>query len=316
MSLTLRAKRLAWRALKPFRRQRPQPPTRYQHWSIGIYTGPGPLELRPDPAAGGPVLTGPECRGTRTRYVADPFLMRQGDGWLLFFEMLNLDHGRGTIGLAHSHDGQTWQFVREILRERFHLSYPYVVEWDGERYMVPETNEAGAVRLYRATGFPEVWTYEQDLIKAPYAADATPVFYNGRWWMFVEMGQNYQFDTLRLFHADDLRGPWTEHPASPIITGDPLRARPGGRPFVHDGRLVRLAQAGRPVYGAALHAFAISELTAETYREEAIGAGPLFRGSGFGWNAIGMHHLDAHPLGDGRWIGAVDGCCWGMLPGE
>ena len=31
------------------------------------------------------------------------------------------------------------------------------------------------------------------------------------------------------------------------------------------------------------------------------------QGSGQGWNATGMHHLDAWQLDDGVWLAAVDG---------
>lgn len=313
MSLTLRAKRIAKRALTPFLR-RPAPPLqRYQHWSIGIAIADSPLDLAQAAMMGNPALTGADLQGVRARYVADPFLARDGEGWLIFFEMLNLDHGRGTIGLARSADGRRWEFVREVLREPFHLSYPLVIEWQGEHYMVPETNQAGAVRLYRAAHYPERWEYVQDLIQAPYAADATLFVHQGRWYMWVEMGSGHRFDTLRLFHADDLRGPWQEHPASPLITGDPLRARPGGRALTIDGRLIRLAQACQPVYGAALRAFEVAELSPERYAEREL-AQPLLAGSGFGWNALGMHHMDAQPLGNGRWIAAVDGCRWGLVP--
>ncbi|GAB4184648.1 MAG: hypothetical protein Fur005_47190 [Roseiflexaceae bacterium] len=312
MSLVLQAKRLAYRALSPLLPAKPHQPQRYQHWSIAIYRGSGPLDLRPDPQAGGPVLTAADIRRIRTRYIADPFLMREGNGWLLFFEMVNLDHGRGTLGLAHSDDSCTWRFVGEILREPFHLSYPFVFEWQGQHFMVPETSKAGAVRLYRAEHYPETWVHERNLIEAPYAADATPIFYQGRWWMFVEMGEQYRFDTLRLFHAEDLRGPWIEHPRSPIVVNDPLRARPGGRPVIWQGRLIRFAQAVQPVYGAALRAIEITTLNPEEYQEQELCGGPLYQGSGGGWNALGMHHLDPQPLADGTWIGAVDGCHWGL----
>jgi hypothetical protein len=312
MSLTLRAKRLVWRALAPLRGAPAPTLSRYQHWSIGIALSDSPLAIGAGALLGNPALTAADLHGVRARYVADPFLVRDRDGWLLFFEMLNLDHGRGTIGLARSDNGLRWQFVREVLREPFHLSYPCVIEWQGERFMIPETNQAGAVRLYRATHFPDEWVYERDLIQAPYAADATPIYHEGRWYLWVEMGSDFRFDTLRLFHADDLRGPWREHPASPLISGDPLRARPGGRPLIWEGRPVRFAQACEPVYGAALRAFTVTELTPERYAEVEI-VPPILAGSGFGWNALGMHHMDAQPLGNGRWIAAVDGCHWGLV---
>lgn len=309
-NLTLRAKRLARRILGPLRPSRPIPVHTYQHWSIGIAQGDSPLSLRTSP---GPALTSGDITDIRALFVADPFLMQAGKGWDMFFELFNLDRGRGTIGLAHSDDGLNWQYAREVLIEPFHLSYPNIYTWDGQHYMVPETGAAGSVRLYRAARYPDGWVYERDLLQAPHAVDASPFEYGGQWWMFVDISEG-RCDTVHLFGAADLRGPWKEHPASPIVRGDPRRARPAGKPLLIDGRLIRLAQDCVPVYGAALRAFEVIELTPTSYREQELPESPLFAGTGYGWNALGMHHLDAHQLGSGSWIAAIDGCRTGIVP--
>jgi hypothetical protein len=35
----------------------------------------------------------------------------------------------GEIGLATSEDGLKWDYKQVVLNEPFHLSYPYVFEW-------------------------------------------------------------------------------------------------------------------------------------------------------------------------------------------
>ena len=42
-----------------------------------------------------------------------------------------------------------------------------------------------------------------------------------------------------------------------------------------------------------------------------VGEQPLLAGSGAGWNAGGMHHIDARPQPEGGWIAAVDGWAHG-----
>jgi hypothetical protein len=112
---------------------------------------------------------------------------------------------------------------------------------------------------------------------------------------------------LRLFSAERLSGPWREHPASPIIRGDPHLARPGGR-VVSDGRrLIRYSQDCHPFYGLAVRAFEITELTTTTYREVLTSSKPILKASGRGWNRCGMHHIDPHCLAPGRWLACVDG---------
>jgi hypothetical protein len=125
-----------------------------------------------------------------------------------------------------------------------------------------------------------------------------------KWWLFSTTPAN---DTLRLFSADELLGPWTEHPESPVVRGDAHRARPAGRVVVAGGRLIRFAQDSLPVYGRQVRAFEIVELTPVRYQELETSTAPIVQGSGVGWNADRMHHVDPLPLGNGQWIACVDG---------
>ena len=114
-------------------------------------------------------------------------------------------------------------------------------------------------------------------------------------------------DTLRLYSADDLTGRWTEHPSSPIVAGNAHTARPAGRVVATSRGLLRFAQDCAPRYGLSVNAFEITQLTADTYEERPVADNPILRASGAGWNAAGMHHLDAHEVASGRWVAAVDG---------
>lgn len=289
-------------------------PYRDELWSIGIYTGRSPLALAPAPNVHNPVLTREQVSDIPALFVADPFFLRLDATWYLFFEVLNWRANKGEIGLATSSDGLAWEYQRIVLAEPFHLSYPYVFEWHGEFYLIPESYQAGAVRLYRATRFPTGWACVTTLLEAPYAADASILRHAGRWWLFVETNPDLRHDTLRLFSARELGGPWVEHPASPIVAGDPWAARPAGRVLATEGALLRFAQNCRPSYGTDVRAFEVVELSPRTYRERPLQAEPILGPSSRGWNALGMHHLDAQPLADGSWLAAVDGRaqrpCW------
>jgi hypothetical protein len=56
-----------------------------------------------------------------------------------------------------------------------------------------------------------------------------------------------------------------------------------------------------------VRAFEILDLNPCEYREKEVPESPLLTASGAGWNGTGMHHLDAHPDGEGGWLAAVDG---------
>ncbi|HSK45594.1 MAG TPA: hypothetical protein VLA83_17090, partial [Candidatus Binatia bacterium] len=100
--------------------------------------------------------------------------------------------------------------------------------------------------------------------------------------------------------------PWTEHPSSPIIAGNKSVARPGGRVLDYDGRLLRFTQDCYPTYGKQVRAFEITELTATTYKEHEVQESPILVPDGSSWNASGMHHIDAHRVGE-KWLACVDG---------
>jgi len=276
-------------------------------WSIGIAAGAAPWSLGCGPVAR-PVLTAADVTDAAATSVADPFLLRVDGRWQMFFEVDNWNSWKGEIGCATSGDGLNWRYEGISLVEPFHLSYPHVFVADDGIYMTPESSQAGRVRLYRARRFPWQWEPVAELVAGLPFADPTVVRHAGRWWLFTETSGGAN-DTLRLFHADRLTGPWTEHPLSPIVRGDAAAARPAGRIVSADGRLVRFAQNCRPAYGTDVRAFEILTLTATDYLERPLGDVPLL-GPGSGWNAGGMHHVDPVGLAPGRWLAAVDG--WRM----
>ncbi|MFO0810201.1 MAG: hypothetical protein U0746_16390 [Gemmataceae bacterium] len=277
-------------------------PQRGDTWAIGIYRGPSPLELTP--VSDNPVLTRDDVSDVAASNIADPFAIWLDGTWHLFFEVWNWRSNKGEVGHATSPDGVRWAYDRIVLAEPFHLSYPQVFVHAGDVYMIPETFQAGAVRLYKARPFPNRWAFVAALIEGPYLVDASVFRHDSRWWMFVDASSDQGHDTLRLYGANELTGPWREHPASPVVAGDPHNARPGGRVVAVGGRPIRFAQNCSPDYGMDVRAFLIDELTSTAHRERPVGrvVGP----SGHGWNAAGMHHIDAHAV-NGEWLAFVDG---------
>lgn len=278
-------------------------------FSIGIYTANDLYRWTPAGGVVNPVLTADDVTDIEAEVVADPFMLRKDDTWYMFFEAVNARNKRGEIALATSPDGLRWNYREVVLREPFHMSYPYVFEWQGAYYMIPETHMADGIRLYRADDFPTSWSHVGTLLTGRYQ-DPSILRYDGRWWLFAaDVVGN---DSLRLFYSEELNGEWKEHPKSPVVRGDATRARPGGRLIVHEDKIVRYAQDDGRFYGRAVRAFIIDKLTPAEYEEHEAPVSPVLEGSPdrftwWTWNAKGMHHLDAHPAGDGKWIACVDG---------
>jgi hypothetical protein len=273
-------------------------------WSIGIFTGDSPLKLASREGCSGPVLSPSDISDVPAEFVADPFIVRARSEWLMFFEIMSAETGRGEIGLAKSTDGLCWQYQSSVLRESFHLSYPLVFEWQGNYFMVPETLGQNAIVLYQALRFPYEWKPIAKLVKGTFA-DATLFWFEEMWWMFA-CSTPYRHDALRLYYSRDLTGEWVEHKLSPIIRRNRRTARPGGRVVSFDGKVIRYAQDCAPYYGHRLRAFEITCLSPTHYAERECAESPILS-PGAEWNAAGMHHVDPHLLDSGIWLASVDG---------
>ncbi len=278
-------------------------------WAIGLYQGSSPLSL--SPMVGGssaPILQAGDVSDIRARFVADPFMIATSDACYLFFEVLNDKRNLGEIGYASSSDGLTWKYQKIVIRERHHLSYPYVFAWNGSYYLIPECHGSGGIQLYRADRFPDSWRRIATLLRGGkhHAALIDPsIIRHGESWYLFCYGKNRG---LYLFVASDLTGPWREHPASPVIAGTPRFSRPGGRIIAYDGALYRFAQDETPHYGSRVWAFRILELTPERYREEQAMEHPVIDAGNLPWNRDGMHTVDPHQLQPGgSWYAYVDG---------
>lgn len=275
-----------------------------QRWSIGIYVGESPFDLVSAENINNPVLTAEDITDVSADLVADPFMVRENYTWHMFFEVMNTHTNQGDIGLAISNDGFNWIYKQIILDEPFHLFYPYVFKWKNEYYMVPESYQANSIRLYKAVDFPTQWSFVGTLLDGRDYVDPSIFHFNDTWWLFTTSTTS---DILRLYYADKLMGPWTEHPQSPIIIGDANIARPGGRVLLFDDQIVRYTQDDIPTYGNQVLVFEITKLTTTSYEEKEVSGNPILKASGTDWNTNGMHHIDPHQIGENEWVASVDG---------
>lgn len=271
-------------------------------WSIALYKGNSPFALTPMFPNNTPQLEADIITDANAQFVADPFMIKHQEEWFMFFELLNQENGLGEIGYATSKNLEDWTYKNIALKEDIHLSYPFVFAHEGQFFMIPETRQAQEIRIYTSATLEGPWKQEAVLIKGDYA-DSTLFYHNNYWWMFVLEGK----DNLHLFYSDTLLGSWQKHPNTPIITNDKRNARPAGKVINYKGELYRLAQDGIPLYGSKVRAYKITALSITAYEEQEIEESPILKGSRSGWNAIGMHHLDAHKQSDGSWIACVDG---------
>lgn len=276
----------------------------YDIWSIGIYEGESPFQLKPAEGVTNPVLTAESVTDVKADYVADPFVIINDGTWYMFFEVLNSESEQGDVGLATSNDGLSWKYEKIVLDATWCLSYPIVFKWQDEFYMMPETFQNESIKLYKAVNFPDQWELIGTLISGRKYVDNTTFRYHDKWWMFSSVTS---CDSLFLFYADDLTGPWTEHPESPVVSGDKKISRPGGRVLNYNDEFYRFAQDDAVTYGKAVNGFKITKLSATEYKEMQLEQNPILTAAEKGWNSKGMHQYEPIKVSDNKWIVIADG---------
>jgi hypothetical protein len=207
----------------------------------------------------------------KDRFYADPFLFEKDGKTFLFFEDLRYSEGRALISCCELNADGTLGLIVEVLRRPYHLSYPFLFEEGGEIYMVPETKGNRTVELYRATSFPNEWTLDSVLLNDIHAVDATFHKQDGKYWMFVGIsnGRYSNCDELGIYFSNALKGPWTPHPANPVVS-DVRRARPAGAFFRDQGRIIRPSQDCAKAYGYAIVFSEIVTLNETEYEERPL----------------------------------------------
>jgi hypothetical protein len=208
----------------------------------------------------------------KDRTWADPFVLEKNGRYFVFFEELAFARGKAHISMVELERGRPPTPPVKVLERPYHLSYPFLVEEEGELYMIPESAQNGTVELYRCVDFPQRWRLEKVLLEGVRLVDSTLHRGADRWWMFANAaapGSRVFDDELHLYSAPGLFGDWRPHPANPVKS-DARGARPAGRLYARNGALHRPAQICVPLYGAGLSLNRVTRLSADEYAERQV----------------------------------------------
>jgi hypothetical protein len=216
----------------------------------------------------------------KDRMWADPFPIVHDGRYFLFLEELLFARNKGHISVMEFDGNGAPSRPVMVLETANHLSYPFVLTWKGETFMIPESARAGdnpadtgsrSVPVFRSRRFPFEWVEETVMLDGLEVFDPTIVEIEGVWWLFctqAEPGAS-TWDELHLFHGATPFGPWTPHRRNPVKS-DVRSARPAGRPYRKGGVWYRPAQNCSVRYGYGLSINRIERLTPTEYREREV----------------------------------------------
>lgn len=220
---------------------------------------------------------------------ADPFLLRRGSRTWVLFEELPFATNRGHISaLEIDRSGRPIGETEVVLREPWHLSFPFLWHEGGRDFMIPESANSRELALYEFVGEGKPWRRRATLVSGMRLADASVVRHEGRLWMFATGGDAGAFmdDALHVFWADAIEGPWHPHALNPVKV-DASSSRPAGSPWVADGTLYRAVQDCSSTYGSRVRCMRVVRLTPEEFDEETVeGWAPLEFDSSRPWHTF------------------------------
>ena len=207
----------------------------------------------------------------KNKFWADPFIYHKNDQHFIFLEESYLGKKKkGFISVMEIDSEGTVSNTQKIIEQPYHLSYPFIFQWQDKQYMIPESNQNYTIQLYECKDFPYRWEFVKNLQENIAAVDTTLFFHNNIWWIFTNIKEHKNaslWDELFLFFTDDpLSSNWTPHPCNPIVS-DVTKARPAGQIFKIDNKIFRPAQNCSYRYGYGLSLQEITDLTEDSYKE-------------------------------------------------
>ena len=227
-------------------------------------------------------------------FQADSFLFVKGEELFLFYELQHWDDP-GCIAMVKTKDLITWTEPQIVLRESFHLSFPYVFEDQDDFYMIPESQESDSIRLYQANGNLTSFKLVRTLLRQErkdgihYNYNDSHIYKkNGTYYLFTSYQKDWMYYQELYITNDLLNGTFTKHPKSPICTSNEY-GRNGGSLLQYGKKLLRVTQDCHQNYGDNVSLLEITALDSHHYEER------LFRRNVFPKNNIfidGGHQLN------------------------
>jgi len=207
------------------------------------------------------------------RIWADPFVIFSDNLHHVFYEDMSLEDNLGSISHVTIDENGVISEPKSILKKKYHISYPFIFEFDGTNYMIPESCANNKIDVYKCLDFPDKWEFHKTLINNIQGVDTTIFHHNNKWWMFTGILENKgmsSWDEVSLFYSDNpIESNWIPHPTNPIIS-DVRQARPAGKIFEFNGKLCRPSQDSSHGYGYGISINEIITINENEYSEKSI----------------------------------------------
>lgn len=179
-------------------------------------------------------------------WLADSLVFSCDEGTFLFVEAFDKNENIGKLAVL-KFNGEEFSDFQIILEKDYHLSYPYVFEYNKQYYMIPETSGNNCIELYISETFPYKWKKIKTIFEGKYVDTSVCNLDKEKFLLY-----SYDLENKKLmksilnmdnFSIDNIE-----------LTNDTNNAlRAGGNIFPHKDGNVRALQNNEYFYGQKLN---------------------------------------------------------------
>lgn len=236
-----------------------------------------------------------KIRNLNGSYFADPFVINKKNKNYIFVEEFIKSINKGVISTIELDKEGNQRLYRNIIKESFHLSFPYIFEFKNSLYMVPESNEAKCIRLYKCIKFPNKWQYCYNLMNNINCVDSIIFKKSNYYWLINTLSNKNDFSSqLNIFYSKSpISKKWKAHKKNPVIF-DSTKGRNAGI-IIRNNNIYRISQSygynnhGIMQYGQSTSINKIIKINNNDYKEIVVKKiNPIFKK-----DIVGTHHLNS-----------------------
>ncbi len=193
----------------------------------------------------------------RNCYFADPFVIKTKRDTYIFFEWYSYTKGKADLSVALK--SEDFKIYHKISSFKEHRSYPFVFEHKDIIYCLPEAYNTNTLTLYKFNEDSLSLEKDIDLLSGFPIVDATLLYHNDKWFIFL-VNQKTSHTHLEIYISNELKGKYKAYFNNPVMI-DCSKARPAGKIFVLDDKMLRPSQNCTEHYGQEITLEEIIQLT-------------------------------------------------------
>jgi hypothetical protein len=188
---------------------------------------------------------------------ADPFFATDKNEIFCFFESFQRNRSQGKISMVKFSETSNLKqklevgHFREIIVEKFHLSFPFIFQQNNRWYILPEASRSGRMPLYSSKSLEGPWNFDFDLNIPEILIDSI-VFFTGQ--KFILIGSRRVItdlsgsNVLVAYESLNLKSQWRL--IESFYEWSDLSSRNGGFELISLNRFVRYSQSNcMGIYG-------------------------------------------------------------------